>query len=132
VVAGQCKVSRVRPGRDVPYLHNAISRAGSRFTKGQRPSSAATIFNWLSHGTGCFFAAIVFRIPARAGPPAIDENLLANAGRMRLAILAISVSSRSGLCIRYSGLDAVLGLAFTRNWVVVSIFGTFLGWLGVV
>jgi lactate permease len=36
-----------------------------------------------------------------------------------------------GFVTRYSGLDAVLGLAFTRTGWFYPFFGTFLGWLGV-
>jgi lactate permease len=36
-----------------------------------------------------------------------------------------------GYITRYSGMDAVLGLAFTRTGVLFPFFGTFLGWLGV-
>src|SRR6201999_2304988 len=32
---------------------------------------------------------------------------------------------------RYSGIDAVLGLAFTHTGWLYPFFGTFLGWLGV-
>src|SRR6202046_2871708 len=45
------------PGSDVPYLHNAISRAAPIVTK-PTPEAARYDFNWLSAtGTGCFFAA---------------------------------------------------------------------------
>ncbi len=36
-----------------------------------------------------------------------------------------------GFATRYSGLDAVLGLAFTRTGRFFPFFGTYLGWLGV-
>src|SRR5439155_21715357 len=36
-----------------------------------------------------------------------------------------------GFTTRYSGLDAVLGLAFTRTGWLFPFFGTYLGWLGV-
>jgi len=32
---------------------------------------------------------------------------------------------------RYSGTDAILGLAFTRTGLLYPFFGTYLGWLGV-
>src|SRR5438046_5491761 len=51
--------------------------------------------------------------------------------RMRFAILAISFMLGLGYVTRYSGLDAVLGLAFTRSGRFYPFFGTFLGWLGV-
>src|SRR6267378_2663236 len=36
-----------------------------------------------------------------------------------------------GYVARYSGMDAVLGLAFTRTGWLFAFFGTFIGWLGV-
>ena len=37
-----------------------------------------------------------------------------------------------GYVTRYSGLDAILGLAFARTGWFYPLFGTLLGWLGVV
>src|SRR5207237_446646 len=50
---------------------------------------------------------------------------------MKLAVIAISFMLGLGFTTRYSGLDAVLGLAFTRTGWLFPFFGTFLGWLGV-
>src|SRR5438067_2112809 len=50
---------------------------------------------------------------------------------MRFAILAISFMLGLGYVTRYSGLDAVLGLPFTRTGSLFPFFGTFLGCLGV-
>src|SRR5438046_5799791 len=50
---------------------------------------------------------------------------------MKLAVIAISFMLGLGFTTRYSGLDAVLGLAFTRTGWWFPFFGTFLGWLGV-
>jgi len=51
--------------------------------------------------------------------------------RMRYAVMAIAFMLALGFLTRYSGMDAVLGLAFTRTGVLFPFFGTFLGWLGV-
>src|SRR6266498_61854 len=86
----------------VPLLHNAVSRAAPVVAK-LTPEAARYDFNWLSAtGTGCFIAAI-------------------------LAGLVLGL----GFTTRYSGLDAVLGLAFTRTGWWFPFFGAFLGWLGV-
>src|SRR5437868_8297982 len=50
---------------------------------------------------------------------------------MKLAVIAISFMLGLGFVTRYSGMDAVLGLAFTRSGWFFPFFGTFLGWLGV-
>ncbi|HEU0105831.1 MAG TPA: L-lactate permease, partial [Vicinamibacteria bacterium] len=51
--------------------------------------------------------------------------------RMRVPILAIVPMLGLGFLTRYSGLDAILGLAFTRTGPLYPFFGTYLGWLGV-
>src|SRR5205807_9957530 len=51
--------------------------------------------------------------------------------KLRFAIVAIACMLGLGYLTRYSGMDAVLGLAFTRTGWFFPFFGTFLGWLGV-
>lgn len=51
--------------------------------------------------------------------------------RMRHAIAAMSFMLGLGYVTRYSGMDAVLGLAFTRTGWLFPFFGTYIGWLGV-
>ena len=52
--------------------------------------------------------------------------------RMVPAIAAIVSMLALGFVTKYSGMDAVLGLAFTRTGpMLYPIFGTLLGWLGV-
>jgi len=125
---------KVRPGPagwDVPYLHNAISRATPVVTK-PTPEAARYDFNWLSAtGTGCFFAAIVSGLLLGQGPLQLMKIFWRTLVRMRLAMVAISFMLGLGYVTRYSGLDAVLGLAFTRTGWLYPFFGTFLGWLGV-
>jgi lactate permease len=124
----------VRPGPagwDVPYLHNAISRSAPIVAK-PTPEAARYDFNWLSAtGTGCFFAAIVSGLLLGQGPVKLMKIFWRTLVRMRLAMIAISFMLGLGYVTRYSGLDAVLGLAFTRTGWFYPFFGTFLGWLGV-
>jgi lactate permease len=125
---------RVRPGPpgwDVPLLHNAISRAAPVVTK-PTPEAARYDFNWLSAtGTGCFLAAIVSGLLLGMSPKRLAKTFWHTLVRMRLAVIAISFMLGLGYVTRYSGLDAVLGLAFTRTGWAYPFFGTFLGWLGV-
>ncbi|HWY22669.1 MAG TPA: L-lactate permease [Candidatus Acidoferrum sp.] len=119
------------PGWDVPVLHNAISRAAPIVTK-PTPEAARYDFNWLSAtGTGCFFAAIVSGLLLGQSPLKLMKIFWRTLVRMRLAMVAISFMLGLGYVTRYSGLDAVLGLAFTRTGWFYPFFGTFLGWLGV-
>ena len=125
---------KVRPGPagwDVPYLHNAVYRAAPVVTK-PTPEPARYDFNWLSAtGTGCFFAAIVSGFLLGQSPLQLLKIFWRTLVRMRLAMIAISFMLGLGYVTRYSGLDAVLGLAFTRTGWLYPFFGTFLGWLGV-
>jgi lactate permease len=118
-------------GWDVPYLHNAVYRNAPVVAK-PTPEAARYDFNWLSAtGTGCFFAAIVSGLLLGLGPVQLMKTFWKTLVRMRLAMIAISFMLGLGYVTRYSGLDAVLGLAFTRTGWLYPFFGTFLGWLGV-
>ena len=65
------------------------------------------------------------------GPVQLAKVFWYTLKRMKLAVIAISFMLGLGFTTRYSGLDAVLGLAFTRTGWLFPFFGTFLGWLGV-
>jgi lactate permease len=125
---------RVRPGPpgwDVPFLHNAVSRAAPVVAK-PTPEAARFDLNWLSAtGTGCFLAAIVAGLLLGLSPTRLMNIFWKTCVRMRLAMVAISFMLGLGYVTRYAGLDAVLGLAFTRTGWLYPFFGTFLGWLGV-
>jgi lactate permease len=89
-------------------------------------------FNWLTAtGTGCFFAALLsgFILGLKLGKmmQIFGHTLF----RMRHAIIAMSCMLGLGYVTRYSGMDAVLGLAFTRTGWLFPFFGTYIGWLGV-
>jgi len=116
---------------DVPLLHNAVTRAAPVVTK-LTPEAARFDFNWLSAtGTGCFVAAILAGLVLGLGPAQLAKIFWSTLKRMKLAVIAISFMLGLGYTTRYSGLDAVLGLAFTRSGWFYPFFGTFLGWLGV-
>src|SRR5438128_2492427 len=115
---------------NVPWLHNAVTRAAPVVTK-LTPEAARYDFNWLSAtGTGCFIAAIVAGLVLGVAPGQLAKIFWHTLKRMKLAVIAISFMLGLGFTTRYSGLDAVLGLAFTRTGWLFPFFGTFLGWLG--
>jgi lactate permease len=131
VVLPDGKVRPGAPGWDVPYLHNAVYRATPVVTK-PTPEAARYDFNWLSAtGTACFLAAVASGLLLGLGPVRLLKIFGKTLVRMRLAMVAISFMLGLGYVTRYSGLDAVLGLAFTRTGWFYPFFGTFLGWLGV-
>src|SRR6266540_3885247 len=119
------------PVWNVPLLHNAVTRAAPVVTK-LTPEAARYDFNWLSAtGTGCFIAALVAGVVLGVGPVQLAKIFWHTLKRMKLAVVAISFMLGLGFTTRYSGLDAVLGLAFTRTGWLFPFFGTYLGWLGV-
>jgi lactate permease len=125
------KIRTGPPGWDVPYLHNAIYRAQPVVSK-PTPEAARFDFNWLSAtGTSCFLAAVVSGLLLGLSPIRLMKIFWRTLVRMRLAMVAISFMLGLGYVTRYSGLDAVLGLAFTQTGWLYPFFGTFLGWLGV-
>lgn len=131
VVLADGKLRPGPPGWDFPYLHNAVKRASPVVGK-PTPEPARYDFNWLSAtGTACFFAAILSGLLLGLSPSRLARIFRHTFMRMRLAMIAISFMLGLGYITRYAGLDAVLGLAFTRTGWLYPFFGTFLGWLGV-
>lgn len=118
-------------GWDVPMLHKAVTRAAPVVAK-PTPESAKFDLNWLSAtGSGCFLAAIGAGLLLGLGPSDLFRIFGRTLHRMRFAVAAISFMLGLGFVTRYSGMDAVLGLAFTRTGSWFPFFGTYLGWLGV-
>jgi lactate permease len=112
-------------------LHRKISRDKPVVPK-PTPEGAKFPFIWFSAtGTGCFLAAIVGGLIRGVRPVKLIQVFGYTLKRMRFAVLAISAMLGLGFVTRYSGTDAVLGLAFTHTGWFFPFFGTFLGWLGV-
>ena len=85
-----------------------------------------------STGTAVFLAAVLSGSLLGLSPLALARLLASTIRRMVPAILAIACMLALGFVTKYSGMDAVLGLAFTRTGRgLYPIFGTLLGWLGV-
>jgi lactate permease len=124
-------LNEVTPIFPVPFLHLGITRSHPVVAQ-PTPEAALFDFNWLSAtGTGCFLAAVVSGLLLGLSPGTLARTFGKTARRMRMPILAIASMLGLGFVTRYSGIDAVLGLAFTRTGFLFPFFGTFLGWLGV-
>ena len=125
---------KVRPGSagwDWPYLHAKVFRTTPVV---QKPAAepARFDFNWLTAtGTGCFFAALLAGAILGLKPPQMLQIFGRTLVRLRFAIVAMTCMLGLGYVTRYSGMDAILGLAFTRTGWFFPFFGTFIGWLGV-
>jgi lactate permease len=85
-----------------------------------------------STGTAVFLAAVISGLYLGVTPRKLAALFGRTVARMVPAIAAIFCMLALGFVTKYSGMDAVLGLAFTRTgkWLY-PLFGTLLGWLGV-
>jgi lactate permease len=85
-----------------------------------------------STGTAVFLAALLSGLLLRVSPRNMATLFLGTVRRMIPAMAAIFCMLALGFVTKYSGMDAVLGLAFTRTGpILYPLFGTMLGWLGV-
>jgi lactate permease len=125
---------KLRPGPagwDWPYLHAKVFRTTPVVAK-PAAEAARFDFNWLTAtGTGCFLAALVAGLILGLSPGKIIKIFGRTLFRLRFAIVAMTCMLGLGYVTRYSGMDAVLGLAFTRTGWFFPFFGAFIGWLGV-
>ena len=118
-------------GWDWPGLHAKVFRTPPVVAK-PAPEAARFDFNWLTAtGTACFLAALVSGLILGLGPGKILKIFGGTLVRLRFAIVAMTCMLGLGYVTRYSGMDAVLGLAFTRTGWFFPFFGAFIGWLGV-
>jgi lactate permease len=85
-----------------------------------------------STGTAVFLSALMSGGLLGLGPKNLAAIFARTVHRLFPAIVTIFAMLALGSLTRFSGLDAVLGLGFTRvgPWLY-PIFGTLLGWLGV-
>ena len=80
-----------------------------------------------STGTAVFLAAVLSGLALGVGPGAMLVLLAKTVRRMVPAIAAILFMLSLGFVTKYSGMDAVLGLAFTRTGpLLYPVFGTML------
>ena len=120
------------PAWQMPDLHNKVQRTPPVAPPKAKPEAAVFTINWLSAaGTGVFVAALlsglVLGMSGRQWGDAVGRTLK----RMKIPVLVIGQVLGLGFLTRYSGTDAVLGLAFTNAGALYPFFAAYLGWLGV-
>ena len=121
----------------IPALHERVAK-GEAVTGHAVPGKAdlekavMDVVPISSTGTAVFLAAVVSGLLLGVRPTVMAITLAQTFKRMTPAIAAILFMLSLGFVTKYSGMDAVLGLAFTRTGpLLYPIFGTMLGWLGV-
>jgi lactate permease len=114
----------------MPGLHHMVMRTPPVVAK-EYAEPAVMELAWLSAvGTGTFLAGLL------AGPIlglSVGQTLRVfgrTNWRLRYSLLAISAMICLGFVMRYSGMDAILGLAMTNTGWLYPMFGTLIGWLG--
>jgi lactate permease len=124
--------ARSAPSIEVPWLHGQVYRDVPVVAVRERPEEAVFRLNWLSAtGTGIFIASVLSALWLRVGWRDFLRVLARTARRMSLPLLTIAAMMAIAYTTRYSGIDATLGLAFTRTGVLYPFFAAMLGWLGV-
>ena len=116
---------------EMPGLHNLVIRTPPVVAESHAEPAVMDIA-WLSAvGTATFFAGLI------AGP-FLGLSLRRTLGvflhtcyRMRYSFVAIFAMICLGFVTRYSGMDAVMGLALTNTGWWYPLFGTLIGWIGV-
>jgi lactate permease len=120
------------PAWDMPALHNMVQRMPPVAAVSAKPEAARFTINWLSAaGTGVFVAAILSGLVLRLSGAQWRQAFRETMHRMKIPVLVIAQVLGLGFLTRYSGTDAVLGLAFTGAGMFYPFFAAYLGWLGV-
>jgi lactate permease len=115
----------------VPGLDRAVRRTAP-VAKTAEPENAVYELAWLSApGTGIFVAAVVSAWWLGVGPRRFFAVLGQSAYRLRWPLFTIACMLAIAYTTRFSGIDATLGIAFTRTGVIYPLFAALLGWLGV-
>jgi len=116
---------------EVPGLHLAVTRT-EPVVKAKEPEKAVYEWAWLATpGTGIFLAAVVSAWWMGVGPRRFLVVLGQSAYRLRWPLFTIACMLAIAYTTRYSGIDATLGLAFTRTGYLYPLFAALLGWMGV-
>lgn len=93
--------------------------------------SAVFVFNWVSAtGSGILIAAVIAGVAMRLRGRMIARVLLETVVAIRFTMVTVAALMALAFVVRFSGLDATLGLAFARTGVLYPVFGTLIGWLG--
>jgi lactate permease len=121
----------------VPWLHLQVAK-GEPVTGHATPfaedfeKAQLDLVPLSATGTAVFLAAVASGLLLGMPPTRMARLAMGTVRRMVPAIAAIVCMLALGFVTKYSGMDAVLGLAFTRTGPLwYPIFGTLLGWLGV-
>jgi lactate permease len=119
------------PTYAVPGLDKMVSRVAPVVAK-PAPEPAVFLFNWLSaSGTAVLITAIIAGLLLRYSAAELVRQYLRTLAVVWRSLLTIAAMLALGYTARYSGEDAILGLAFAHTGAAYPFFAAMLGWLGV-
>jgi lactate permease len=119
------------PTYAVPGLDKMVSRVAPVVAK-PAPEPAVFLFNWLSaSGTAVLITAIIAGLLLRYSVAELVRQYLRTLAVVWRSLLTIAAMLALGYTARYSGEDAILGLAFAHTGAAYPFFAAMLGWLGV-
>jgi lactate permease len=115
----------------VPRLHRLVARA-EPVVVGREVEKAIYELNWASAtGTGILLAALVSACWLGVNVRRFLTLFALTCRRMAWPLITIACMLAIAFTTRYSGMDASLGLAFTRAGWIYPLCSALLGWLGV-
>ncbi|HET7374797.1 MAG TPA: L-lactate permease [Gemmatimonadaceae bacterium] len=119
------------PNIPVPGLDKLVSRVPPVVAK-PVPEAAVFTLNWLSAtGSAILIAALVSGAMLRYSITELLRRYLSTLAVVWRSLVTIAAMLALGYTTRYSGEDAILGLAFAHTGVLYPFFAAMLGWLGV-
>jgi lactate permease len=122
---------QVGPTVEVPALHLRVAKAPPVVERIAQ-EKALFEFKWLAAtGTGIFLAALLSALWLRLSIGQAARAFAKTLHRLRWPLVTIACMLAIAFVTRYSGMDATLGLAFTRTGWIYPLFAALLGWLGV-
>ena len=115
----------------VPGLHMQVVRVPPVVDKVEYQDAKFELA-WLSSvGTATFLAGLLSGPILGMSLRRTLEIFFRTCYRMRFSMAAILAMLGLGFVTRYSGMDAVMGIAMTHTGRLYPFFGTLLGWIGV-
>jgi lactate permease len=116
---------------EVPGLHLLVARRPPVVERAEPEKAVYQVNPLTATGTGIFLAAVASAFWLRVGVRRFLEVFARTCLRVRWPLFTIACMLGIAYTTRYSGMDATLGLAFTRTGWVYPVFAALLGWLGV-
>jgi lactate permease len=119
------------PQIHVPWLDGKVQRVPPVVPAPQMEPAVFSLNVLSATGTSILLAAVIGGLLMGCSVGQMIQTYVRTVRLAWRSILTIVAMLALGYLTRYSGLDAILGLAFARTGVLFPLFGALLGWLGV-